>query len=73
MRKLWQDDAWEEYLYWQTQDKKNLRKDLAHSRSVFLRRLVLWNVSGHIYEAWTGCLSKSTAVLSQQRKQGLFL
>lgn len=22
MRKLWQDDAWEEYLYWQTQDKK---------------------------------------------------
>ena len=22
MRKLWHDDAWEEYLYWQTQDKK---------------------------------------------------
>lgn len=20
MRKLWQDEAWEEYLYWQTQD-----------------------------------------------------
>ena len=26
MRKLWQDEAWEEYLYWQTQDKKTLRK-----------------------------------------------
>ena len=26
MRKLWQDDAWEEYLYWQTQDKKTLKK-----------------------------------------------
>lgn len=27
MRKLWQDEAWEEYLYWQTQDKKTLKKN----------------------------------------------
>ena len=26
MRKLWQDEAWEEYLDWQTQDKKTLKK-----------------------------------------------
>jgi len=26
MNKLWQDDAWEDYLYWQTQDKKTLRR-----------------------------------------------
>jgi toxin YoeB len=26
MRKLWQDEAWDEYLYWQTQDKKTLKK-----------------------------------------------
>lgn len=26
MRKLWDDEAWEEYLYWQTQDKKTLKK-----------------------------------------------
>ena len=26
MRKLWDDKAWEEYLYWQKQDKKTLRK-----------------------------------------------
>lgn len=26
MKKLWQDEAWEEYLYWQTQDKKTLKK-----------------------------------------------
>ena len=26
MRKLWQDEAWEEYLYWQTQDKKTLKR-----------------------------------------------
>ena len=26
MNKLWTDEAWEEYLYWQTQDKKTLKR-----------------------------------------------
>ena len=26
MRKLWDEIAWEEYLYWQAQDKRALRK-----------------------------------------------
>lgn len=26
MRKIWFDEAWEDYLYWQTQDKKTLRR-----------------------------------------------
>ena len=26
MKKIWQDEAWEEYLYWQVQDKKILKK-----------------------------------------------
>lgn len=26
MEKIWSDEAWEEYLYWQQQDKKTLRK-----------------------------------------------
>ena len=26
MNKLWHDEAWEDYLHWQTQDKKTLRK-----------------------------------------------
>lgn len=26
MKKLWHDRAWEEYLYWQTQDKRTLKK-----------------------------------------------
>lgn len=26
MHKLWHDDAWEEYLYWQTQDRKTLKR-----------------------------------------------
>lgn len=26
MNKVWQDDAWEDYLYWQTEDKKILKR-----------------------------------------------
>ena len=26
MQKLWEDNAWEEYLYWQKQDRKFLKK-----------------------------------------------
>jgi toxin YoeB len=26
MNKLWHDKAWEEYLYWQTQDRKTLKR-----------------------------------------------
>ena len=26
MRILWEDRAWDEYIYWQTQDKKTLKK-----------------------------------------------
>jgi toxin YoeB len=26
MRKIWSDDAWEDYLYWQGQDRKTLKR-----------------------------------------------
>ena len=26
MEKVWSDDAWDDYLYWKTQDKKTLKK-----------------------------------------------
>lgn len=26
MRKIWSDEAWEDYIYWQTQDKKTLKR-----------------------------------------------
>lgn len=26
MKKIWHDKAWSEYLYWQTQDKKTLKR-----------------------------------------------
>ena len=30
MKKMWHDEAWEEYLYWQTQDNK-IKKRLKES------------------------------------------
>jgi toxin YoeB len=26
MKKVWEDKAWEEYLYWQSQDKKTIKR-----------------------------------------------
>ena len=26
MKKIWQDEAWADYIYWQTQDKKTLKR-----------------------------------------------
>lgn len=26
MQKIWDEEAWEDYLYWQTQDKKTLKR-----------------------------------------------
>ena len=26
MNKIWADEAWEDYLYWQTQDRKTLKR-----------------------------------------------
>ena len=26
MNKIWHDKAWEDYIYWQTQDKKTLKR-----------------------------------------------
>ena len=26
MKKIWFDEAWEDYIYWQTQDKKKLKR-----------------------------------------------
>lgn len=26
MNKIWSDEAWEDYLYWQTQDKKTIKR-----------------------------------------------
>lgn len=34
MEKIWSDNAWEEYLYWQSQDKKTLKRINALIKSI---------------------------------------
>lgn len=34
MNKIWFDEAWEDYLYWQTQDKKTLKRINALVRDI---------------------------------------
>lgn len=41
MRLLWEDRAWEDYLYWQTQDKKVLKRDAAREENHRFSSLVL--------------------------------
>ena len=38
MNKTWSDIAWEDYIYWQKQDKKTLKKIFGHiSMELFLK------------------------------------
>ena len=37
MRKIWFEEAWEDYLYWQTQDKKTLKRINALIKDVELK------------------------------------
>lgn len=41
--KIWSDDAWEDYLYWQTQDKKLLSVSISSSK--ILNATVVWRGS----------------------------
>ena len=34
MKKIWHDEAWEEYVYWQTQDKKTLKKIIGYCKAL---------------------------------------
>lgn len=34
MEKIWSDEAWEDYLYWQSQDKKTLKRINALIKSI---------------------------------------
>ena len=54
MKLLWEDRAWNDYLYWQTQDKKTLKrinmliKDIQRS-PYEVNRIVYYEQAGIIY------------------------
>lgn len=37
MKKIWSDRAWDDYLYWQKQDKKTLKYENERQRTDFFR------------------------------------
>ena len=57
MKKIWFDEAWEEYLYWQTQDKKTIKrinallKDIERDSGAdgLMRAIVLFIVSMTVF------------------------
>ena len=42
MRLLWDDRAWEDYLYWQSQDKRTLKKINALSSHADKKEIISW-------------------------------
>lgn len=42
MRLLWEDRAWSDYLYWQAQDKKTLKKINALIKDIQRGLLTVW-------------------------------
>ena len=44
MKKIWFDEAWEDYIYWQQQDKKTLKRINALLKEIVLKGLVNRNL-----------------------------
>lgn len=57
MKKIWSDKAWEDYLYWQTQDKKNAQKNQ-------------WRIYRHSFLQWP--LRKLTKKIPNPNGLGIF-
>ena len=69
MRLLWEDRAWEDYLYWQTQDKKTLKRINALIKDIL--PIVLYIMSKRGLYTW----SHAEGIMSsnQRAKYALFL
>lgn len=68
MRKLWIDEAWEQYLYWQEQDKKTLRKINNLLKNIDRNG---YNCASHL-EMLTGDLSGSYSVRIDKENRLVF-
>ncbi len=55
MKKIWSDKAWEDYLYWQTQDKKKRSKEsMANLSTFFLAMAITKTHKKNSQSIWTG-------------------
>ena len=44
MEKIWSDDAWDDYIYWQGQDKKTLKYRDGYSRRIDEKNRIVYDV-----------------------------
>ena len=55
MRLLWEEEGWGDYTYWQTQDRKTLKRvnqlitDIVRNGYKGRFRSLWWNYWGHLY------------------------
>ena len=52
MQKAWTDDAWADYVHWQTEDKKTLKRIKATSNNQFAR--IIEDFGSFILWVWQG-------------------
>lgn len=75
MHKLWHDVAWEDYLYWQTQDRKTLKKinslikDI--ERNGYQCEGKLEALSGELSGFWSVRIDKKNRIVFRITKDGL--
>ena len=77
MFKLWTDRAWEDYLYWQTQDKKTLRRVNELIRDIERNpydgtgqpEALRGNLSGH----WSRCIDKFNRLVYRIQDEALVI
>ena len=63
MRKVWSDEAWEEYLYWQTQDKKIIKKINNLIKDIDRNGYKPEPLSGNLTGYWSVRIDKSNRIV----------
>ena len=63
MKKLWSDKAWEEYLYWQTQDKKIIRKINNLIKDIDINVQKPEQLSGNLARYWSVRIDKANRIV----------
>jgi len=67
VKKVWSDEAWEEYLYWQTQDKKIIRKINNLIKNIDRKILRIYvkpeQLSGNLAGYWSVRIDKANRIV----------
>ncbi len=75
MRKIWHDEAWEDYVYWQSQDKKMLKRinDLLKDidRNGYKSKGKLEPLSGNLAGFWSVRIDQKNRIVFRITSEGM--